>query len=81
MPCRSILDEGIVRLIMFPWHNSRAANALDSADLALCQRVFHHLVAAKRIHSEAKREELANRILQSFQHGVKDEDALMRLLM
>ncbi|KEC70472.1 hypothetical protein RLPCCGM1_p1263 [Rhizobium leguminosarum bv. phaseoli CCGM1] len=43
--------------------------------------MFHHLVAAKRIHSEAEREELANRILQSFQHGVKDEDALMRLLM
>ncbi|OWV81654.1 hypothetical protein B5K08_26860 [Rhizobium leguminosarum bv. trifolii] len=66
---------------MFPWQTAQGANTLENADLALCQRVFYHLVAARRIKSEAEREELANRILQSFRHGVKDEDALVRLLM
>ncbi|MBX4959545.1 hypothetical protein [Rhizobium lentis] len=59
----------------------QAQNALDDAELALCQRVYDHVVSVKQIKTDAEREDLASRIIQSFQHGVKDEEALLRLLM
>jgi len=43
--------------------------------------VHDHVISVKRITKDAEREELASRIIQSFQHGVTDEDALLRLLV
>lgn len=44
-------------------------------------RVYDHVVSLKQINSDADREDLASRIIQSFQHEVKDEDALTRLVI
>jgi len=65
---------------MFPFQ-AAAHTILDEAELALCQRVYDHVVSVKQIKSDAEREDLASRIIQTFQHGVKDEDALLRLLI
>ncbi|MBB4571294.1 hypothetical protein [Rhizobium leucaenae] len=66
---------------MIPLQIPLGQNALKDADVALCQRVYDHVIAAKQITTDTEREELASRIIQSFQHGVKDEDALVRLLI
>nr|WP_080589100.1 hypothetical protein [Rhizobium leguminosarum] len=58
-----------------------AQSVLDESELALCQRVYDFVVSAKGITKEADCEELASRIIQTFQHGVKDEQALLRLLI
>ena len=50
-------------------------------DIALCQRVYDHVCAARQISLDWHREELADRILQAFRHGVKDEDTLTRLVL
>ncbi|OWV65506.1 hypothetical protein ATY76_19990 [Rhizobium sp. R339] len=55
-------------------------SVLNDGEVALCQRVFDHVSSARQIVTAADREELAMRIIQSFQHGVKDEDSLVRLL-
>ncbi|RDJ03682.1 hypothetical protein B5K05_28350 [Rhizobium phaseoli] len=57
------------------------ASVLNAAEVALCMRVYDHVVSLKQINSDADREDLASRIIQSFQHGVKDEDALTRLVI
>ena len=56
-------------------------SALNDHEVALCQRVFDHVVLMKKITADAERQELASRIIQSYQHGVKDEDNLLRLLI
>ncbi|MDR9805646.1 hypothetical protein [Rhizobium hidalgonense] len=66
---------------MIPSPLAQAQNVLDEADIALCQRVYDQIVALKLIETDAAREDLATRIIHSFQHGVKDEDALLRLLI
>jgi len=66
---------------MIPSPIAQAQNVLDEADIALCQRVYDQIVALKLIETDAAREDLATRIIHSFQHGVKDEDALLRLLI
>lgn len=66
---------------MIPLPIAQAQNVLDDADIALCQRVFDQIVALKLIKTDTAREELASQVLQSFQHGVKEEDALIRLLI
>jgi len=65
---------------MFPFQ-SAAQTVLNEAELALCQRVYDHVISVKQIMTDAEREDLASRIIQAFQHGVKDEDALTRLLI
>lgn len=54
---------------------------LNDQEVALCQRVYDHVTLVRQIATNAEREDLAVRIIQSFQHGVKDEDALTRLLI
>lgn len=54
---------------------------LNDQEVALCQRVYDHVILVRQIATNAEREDLAVRIIQSFQHGVKDEDALTRLLI
>ncbi|AIC31446.1 hypothetical protein IE4771_PE00221 (plasmid) [Rhizobium etli bv. mimosae str. IE4771] len=54
---------------------------MNAAKVALCMRVYDHVVSLKQINSDADREDLASRIIQSFQHEVKDEDALTRLVI
>ncbi|PDT21415.1 hypothetical protein [Rhizobium hidalgonense] len=66
---------------MIPSPIAQAQNVLDEADIAVCQRVYDQIVALKLIETDAAREDLATRIIHSFQHGVKDEDALLRLLI
>ena len=56
-------------------------SVLNDDEVALCQRVFDHVSSARQIVTPADREELAMRVIQSFQHGVKDEDSLVRLLI
>ncbi|NKL37511.1 hypothetical protein GFL49_27850 [Rhizobium leguminosarum bv. viciae] len=60
---------------------AEAQTALNDEEVALCQRVYDHIVSVRQIQTDAEREELAARVIQSFQHGVKDEAALMRLLI
>ncbi|MDR9760563.1 hypothetical protein RJJ37_13090 [Rhizobium redzepovicii] len=66
---------------MIPSQIAQAQNVLDDAEVALCQRVYDHVISVKQIITDAEREDLASRIIQSFQHGVKDEDALTRLVI
>ena len=56
-------------------------SVLNDDEVALCQRVFDHVVLAKQVKSDAERQDLATRIIQSYQHGVTDEEALLRLLI
>lgn len=66
---------------MIPSQIMQAQIVLDAAEVALCQRVFDHVASVRQIRTDAEREELASRIIHSFQHGVKDEDALTRLVI
>ncbi|ANL30173.1 hypothetical protein AMC90_PA00063 (plasmid) [Rhizobium phaseoli] len=54
---------------------------MGDEEVALCQRVYDHVSTTRQIKSKEDREELARRIIHSYQHGVKDENALKRLLM
>ncbi|EJC75587.1 hypothetical protein Rleg10DRAFT_5779 [Rhizobium leguminosarum bv. trifolii WSM2012] len=60
---------------------TKAQCVLNDVEFALCQRVFDHVAAVKQIQTDAEREDLASRVIQSFQHAVKDEAALVRLLI
>ncbi|WP_434713064.1 hypothetical protein NMA58_09015 [Rhizobium sp. YTUHZ045] len=66
---------------MIPSPIAQAQNVLNEAEVALCQRVFDHVVSVKKITSDPQRQDLASRIIQSYQHGVKDEDSLLSLLI
>ncbi|RWX08528.1 hypothetical protein EHI42_28320 [Rhizobium hidalgonense] len=66
---------------MIPSQIAKAQCVLNDVEMALCQRVFDHVTSVKQIQTDAEREDLASRIIHSFQHGVKDEDALIRLLI
>ncbi|MGG7580642.1 hypothetical protein [Rhizobium sp. Nf11,1] len=66
---------------MIPSPIAQAQNVLNEAEVALCQRVFDHVVSVKKITSDTQRQDLASRIIQSYQHGVKDEDSLLSLLI
>ncbi|WP_337267433.1 hypothetical protein [Oryzifoliimicrobium ureilyticus] len=50
-------------------------------DVALCQKVFYHVCAAKKIKTREAREELARQIISLYQTGVTQEATLMRTLM
>ncbi|WP_064696159.1 hypothetical protein [Rhizobium aegyptiacum] len=62
-------------------HEFQTQSVLNDAEVALCQRVFDHVVSVKKVTSDLQRQDLACRIIQSYQHGVKDEDGLLRLLI
>ncbi len=66
---------------MIPSQIAKAQCVLDDVEITLCQRVYDHVAALKQIQTDVEREDLASRIIHSFQHGVKDEDALIRLLI
>ncbi|MDR9805547.1 hypothetical protein [Rhizobium hidalgonense] len=66
---------------MIPSQIAKAQCVLNDFEIALCQRVYDHVAGVKQIQTDAEREDLASRIIHSFQHGVKDEDALIRLLI
>ncbi|ARO30093.1 hypothetical protein NXC14_CH02156 [Rhizobium sp. NXC14] len=66
---------------MIPSPIAQAQNVLNHAEVARCQRVFDHVVSVKQITSDPQRQDLACRIIQSYQHGVKDEDSLLSLLI
>ncbi|MBB4191358.1 hypothetical protein GGE45_002925 [Rhizobium aethiopicum] len=66
---------------MIPSPIAQAQNVLNDAEVALCQRVFDHVASAKKITSDPQRQDLASRIIQSYQHGLKDEDSLLSLLI
>ncbi|MGO8141597.1 hypothetical protein AB9F42_02000 [Rhizobium leguminosarum] len=54
---------------------------LSDEEVALCQRVFDHISSVRQITTDIEREDLAQRVIHSYQHGVKDEGALLRLLI
>jgi hypothetical protein len=54
---------------------------LGDEEVALCQRVFDHVISVRQITTDTEREDLAQRVIHSYQHGVKDEGALLRLLI
>lgn len=56
---------------MIPSQIVNAQCVLNDADLALCQRVFDPVAAVREITTDTAREELASRIILSFQHGVR----------
>ncbi|MBB2671402.1 UNVERIFIED_ORG: hypothetical protein GGE44_000953 [Rhizobium esperanzae] len=64
---------------MFPLEIEQ--NVMDDSEVALCQRVYNHVSSLRQLKTDPDREELARRIIQSFQHGVKDEAALVRLFI
>ncbi|ARO34203.1 hypothetical protein NXC14_PC00669 (plasmid) [Rhizobium sp. NXC14] len=66
---------------MIPSQVFQTQSVLNEAEVALCQRVFDHVVSVKQITSDPQRQDLACRIIQSYQHGVKDEDSLLRLII
>ncbi|WP_064681741.1 hypothetical protein [Rhizobium bangladeshense] len=60
---------------------TEAQTAMGNEEVALCQRVFDRVSSTRQIVDVEDRQELASRIIHSFQHGMKDEDALVRLLI
>jgi hypothetical protein len=54
---------------------------LVNEDVSLCQRVFYHVCADRRIKDRPGRESLARSIIDFYQHGVKDEGSLRRLFI
>jgi len=54
---------------------------MQEEDVALCQSVYDHICAARHIATDGEREELAIQILHFYQHGVKDQGSLERLLL
>ncbi|MGR9076277.1 hypothetical protein [Rhizobium leguminosarum] len=54
---------------------------MSDEEVALCQRVYDHVRSVRHVTRDGDLDELARRIIQSFQHGVRDEDALTRLVI
>ncbi|NLS08340.1 hypothetical protein HGP14_34750 [Rhizobium sp. P32RR-XVIII] len=53
---------------------------MQDEDVAMCQRVFDQVCEAKHVTSGEARDELATQIIHFYQHGVRDEDILRRLM-
>ena len=60
---------------------SASHSPMQEDDVALCQRVYEHICMARHIATYGEREELAIQILHFYQHGVKDQGSLERLLL
>lgn len=54
--------------------------ALKPAEIALCDRVFDHICAQRQITLDMYKEDVADRVIDAYRHGVRDEGALIRLL-
>ena len=52
---------------------------LTQGDLEICQKVFDHVAGQKAVDNEEMREQLAAAIIHSYQDGVTDPGALLRL--
>ena len=50
-----------------------AQTALSDEEVTLCQRVFDHISSVRQVTTDTEREDLARRVIHSYQHGVKDE--------
>ncbi|WP_064686586.1 hypothetical protein [Rhizobium bangladeshense] len=59
----------------------QAQTVLNDAEVALCQRVFDQVVLLKQIKTDIERQDLASRIIHSYQQGVKDEGTLLKLMI
>ncbi|MBB3744982.1 hypothetical protein FHX10_004519 [Rhizobium sp. BK591] len=78
---RPILIPGVMRAIMIRSKIADMQNVLSDEEIALCQRVYDHVRSVRHVTTDDDCDELARRIIQSFQHGVRDEDALTRLVI
>jgi hypothetical protein len=79
---RPILQaEEKVRAVMIRSQISDMQSVLNDEEVALCQRVYDHVRSVRLTTTDGDLDELARRIIHSFQHGVKDEDALTRLVI
>jgi hypothetical protein len=54
---------------------------MQNDDVEICQRVFDQICAERSIETDIGREKLAMQIIHFYQHGVKDENSLKRLLV
>jgi hypothetical protein len=75
------IDPKEARAIMIRSQIADAQTALSDEEVTLCQRVFDHISSVRQITTDTEREDLARRVIHSYQHGVKDEGALLRLLI
>jgi hypothetical protein len=53
---------------------------MQNDDVEICQRVFDQVCEAKHVTSVEARDDLATQIIHFYQHGVRDEDSLKRLV-
>ncbi|MDF0664158.1 MULTISPECIES: hypothetical protein [unclassified Rhizobium] len=47
---------------MIPSQIAKVQNVLNDAEVALCQKVYDHVVSVKQISTDAEREDLARQI-------------------
>lgn len=66
---------------MFQVRISASEKPMQEADVAICQRVFDRVCAAKRITSDYDRDHLAIQIIHLYQDGTTDEDSLSHLVI
>lgn len=52
---------------------------LNHEDVEICHRVFNRICVERRIEDDLDRQDLAANIIHNYQHGVRDEDSLLRL--
>jgi hypothetical protein len=58
----------------------RRGDFLNTSELALCQRAFNSFIAERNIAEDSElAEEAAARIIELYQHGIRDEQQLMAL--
>jgi hypothetical protein len=60
--------------------DTKQAESLSARDLIVCRRVFDHVCTTQQITLEMHREDTAKRIILAYRSGLRDEDALIRLL-
>lgn len=52
---------------MIRFKSSETQTAISNEDVALCQRVYDHVLSVKQITRDAEREDLGKRTIQLFQ--------------
>lgn len=78
---RPILIPGVMRAVMIRYKIAEVQTTMSDEEVALCQRVYDHVRLARHVTRDGDLNELGRRIIQSFQHGVRDENALTRLVI
>ncbi|APO78213.1 hypothetical protein AM571_PC00475 (plasmid) [Rhizobium etli 8C-3] len=61
-------------------HFSARETPLQNGDIEICQRVFDHISTTHHITSDDERDQLASQIIYFYQHGVTNEQSLVRLI-